>query len=138
MDKFYRNGFWYPSICSVLILIVCCANPTGAQSPASETPITEDTNSSSTLEKPDDSNSTEVPLNKSLWLESAKVDLKKWPARIFEDSKYTFFKADNITALILAGGASIAMHETDADDNIWENCQKHRVFGAVEKVPSIR
>ncbi len=129
MDKFYRNGCWYPSICSVLILIVCCANPIGAQSPAPEIPINnEDTNSSSMLEKPDDSSSTEVPLNKSLWLESATVDLKNWPGRIFEDSKYTLLKDGNMTALLLAGGASIAMHQSSADKNIAGNFERHRIF----------
>lgn len=62
------------------------------------------------------------------WLESAKVDLAKLPSRFIEDSRYTFFRKDNMTLLALAGGASIAMHNTDADDHIWENCQRHRVF----------
>jgi hypothetical protein len=112
-----------------LISIVCCVNPVRAQSPTPETTINnEDTNSSSILEKPDDSNLAEAPSNKSLWWESAKVDLKKLPGRIVEDSKYTFLRADNMTALLLAGGASIAMHQSRADKNIAENFERHQVF----------
>ena len=100
----------------------------GLQLQASETPIADDINSSSELEKPDDSNGVEVPLDKCLWRESAKADSARFPHRFIEDSKYTFLRTDNIIALLLAGGASIAMHNTDADNNIWDNCQSHSVF----------
>jgi membrane-associated phospholipid phosphatase len=33
-----------------------------------------------------------------------------------------------MTALLLAGGASIAMHNTDADDSIQDSVRSHRVF----------
>jgi len=124
MDKLYRNGFRLLSAC----FIICCSNLTSVQLFASGTPVTEDANSSGILEKPDDSNLVKVSLNKSLWWESVRADLDKFPDRFIEDSKYTFLRTDNITALLLAGGASIAMHNTDADDNIRENCQRHRVF----------
>jgi membrane-associated phospholipid phosphatase len=128
MDKFYRNGFWLLSVCLVLILIVYCDRPIRAQLPALESSIAEDANSSSSLEKPEDSNRAEVPSGKCLWWESVKVDAHRLPHRFIEDSKYTFLRTDNITALLLAGGASIAMHNTEADDNIWKNCRSHHVF----------
>jgi len=68
------------------------------------------------------------PLKKGDCLEAARTDLGKWPNRIFEDSKSTFLRMDNIAALMLAGGASIAMHNTDADKNIAENMERHRTF----------
>jgi membrane-associated phospholipid phosphatase len=65
---------------------------------------------------------------KSRFLESAKVDFANWPGRVIEDSKYTFLRKDNITALLLAGGASIAMHNGRADDDLAGNFENHRVF----------
>ena len=62
---------------------------------------------------------------KHLWYEAAKEDLRKWPKRLKEDSKETFLRADNATALLLAGGASIIMHNTHADTNIERHFDKH-------------
>jgi membrane-associated phospholipid phosphatase len=68
------------------------------------------------------------PLKKGGYFEAARTDIGKWPNRIFEDSKSTFLRMDNIAALMLVGGASIAMHNTDADKNIAENMDRHRTF----------
>jgi len=65
---------------------------------------------------------------KSRFLESAKVDFANWPGGIVEDSKYAFLRKDNITALLLAGGASIAMNNSGADDDIADNFENHRLF----------
>jgi hypothetical protein len=62
------------------------------------------------------------------WLESAKADLVKFPNRLIDDSKDTFLRADNITALLLAGGASIAMHNSSADKNLAKNFSRHQAF----------
>ena len=62
------------------------------------------------------------------WLEAAGEDFSKWPGRVFEDSKTTFLRSDNIITLLLAGGASAAMHNSEADDNIEKNFSKHKVF----------
>ena len=71
----------------------------------------------------------ENPSTNSLWFKSAKADLANLPDRFIEGSRDTFFRGDNITALLLAGGASIAMHNSDADDDIQNNVRKHRQFG---------
>jgi hypothetical protein len=68
------------------------------------------------------------PSKRLLFLQSARVDLANWPSRILEDSRDTFLERNNLTALLLAGGASIAMHNTDADRNLAENFERHRVF----------
>jgi len=73
-------------------------------------------------------NRTEEQLQTSRFLESAKSDFLNLPGRIIEDSKEVFLRPDNMTALLLAGGASIAMHSTDADDNLSGNFDRHRVF----------
>jgi len=98
MIKYCRNGFWLGVVCAALILSSGCESQ------------------------------TENPSRKSLWFKSAKSDVASLPNRFIEDSRDAFFRADNLTALLLAGGASIAMHNTDADDNLNENFQRHRVF----------
>ncbi len=61
-------------------------------------------------------------------IESTAGDFANWPSRILEDSKESFLRADNLTALLLAGGASVAMHNSDADKNLAEHFGKHRVL----------
>ena len=62
------------------------------------------------------------------FLESARTDFGEWPKRIIEDSRDTFLDKGNLNILLLAGGASIAMHNTDADENIHDNCKRHQIF----------
>jgi len=71
---------------------------------------------------------TEQPSEKEDWFESFRYDFINWPDRIIEDSKETFLRTDNITALLLAGGASIAMHNTDADESLAGNFERHHGF----------
>ncbi len=73
-------------------------------------------------------NQTEQLSNNGNFFESARSDFSNWPVRIIEDSKDTFLRRDNVTALLLAGGASIAMHNSDADDKLAGNFERHRVF----------
>ncbi|GAH38877.1 unnamed protein product, partial [marine sediment metagenome] len=63
------------------------------------------------------------------FFESATINIEDWPKRIIEDSKETFLRPDNMTALLLAGGASIAMHSSGADKKLDENFDDHHVFG---------
>jgi membrane-associated phospholipid phosphatase len=98
MAKFNCEGLWLGFVCAVFTLVAGCGNQ------------------------------TENLSKKNLWLESTKADLGRFPDRFIEDSKSTFLRTDNITALLLAGGASIAMHNSDADKNIAENFARHRTF----------
>ena len=61
-------------------------------------------------------------------LESATFNIEDWPRRIIADSKETFLRPGNMTALLLAGGASIAMHSSGADKELAENFDNPRVF----------
>jgi hypothetical protein len=67
------------------------------------------------------------------FLTSFKQDFLSWPDRIIEDSKDTFLVQDNVIPLLLAGGASIAMHNTEADENLQENFENHQ---AIDGFPS--
>lgn len=60
-------------------------------------------------------------------IDIAKTDLSNLPHTIFEDSKDTFLAKDNLIALLLAGGASIAMNQ-DADNEIANHFKKHHYF----------
>ncbi|MHC4658222.1 MAG: phosphatase PAP2 family protein [Planctomycetota bacterium] len=100
MSSFCRNARWLGVVCAGLILAGGCAN----------------TSQNGQLSEPNG------------FFESIKSDFMNWPNRIMEDSNDTFMRKDNLTALLLAGGASIAMHNTDADDNLNDNFRRHRVF----------
>ena len=71
---------------------------------------------------------TEDSSSKMLWFKSAKADAAKLPARFIEDSKDTFTRTDNLAALLLAGAASIAMHNSSADKDIQDHVERHRQF----------
>ena len=68
--------------------------------------------------------STESSKRESVF-DAAKEDLDKWPDRLWSDTKATFTKADNIAALLLAGGASIAMHQ-ETDEKIADYLDRHQ------------
>jgi membrane-associated phospholipid phosphatase len=73
-------------------------------------------------------NQKEKASREPLWLKAGKADLAKWPNRLIEDSKESFLRIDNMTALLLAGGASIAMYDSNIDKDIAEHFEKHRSF----------
>jgi hypothetical protein len=52
----------------------------------------------------------------------------EFPATFISDANETFTKPNNLAALLLAGGASIIMHNTDADKNLNDNFEHHRAF----------
>jgi membrane-associated phospholipid phosphatase len=54
--------------------------------------------------------------------------VNEFPATFLSDVNATFTNSTNIAALLLTGGASIAMHNTDADKNLNENFRRHRAF----------
>ncbi len=120
MKIFCSNGFWLGFVCGGLIFAAGCANPV-RNKPA-------DAPSTNLAEISNGTNQTEDQSSKSLWLESAKADLGRLPDRFLEDSKATFLRGDNIAALLLAGGASVAMNNTDADKNIAKNFARHPTF----------
>jgi membrane-associated phospholipid phosphatase len=61
-------------------------------------------------------------------------DLSMFPARIFSDANETFSKSSNLAALLLAGGASIAMLNTDADKNINDNLHRRAFNDTTDKI----
>ncbi len=150
MDKFRWNGFWLGAVCAASFFAAGCAgpvrrtplrgNPNQTPAPLEVWPVdgADDANvllltgpEAPALHLAEVSNGarqTKNLSNKSLFLESAKVDFINWPRRIIKDSKDTLLKTDNITPLLLAGGASIAMHHSNADKRIAKHFEKHGAF----------
>ncbi len=130
--RLYRsNGLWIRLLCVVLLFAAGCATQT--------TNTTEQTAQVKVEAAPPQQESAEdikdqedTAPKKHLWYEAAKEDLRKWPRRLKEDSKETFLRADNATALLLAGGASIIMHNTHADTNIERHFDKHAALHGFE------
>ncbi len=112
-----------------LILAGGCASPVRRTAPygdpnkasvASALPVAEISNGSNQMEE-----LSGAPA-KSLFFESARNDFADLPNNILEDSKDTFLRSDNITALLLAGGATIAMNQ-GPDKDIEGYFDKHEV-----------
>jgi hypothetical protein len=121
----YRNnGLWIRLFCAGLIFAAGCASQT-TKAPEQNTQAQSE--SASPQAEPEQSarNEKESDPNEALWWRSIKQDVRKWPNRLKGDVKETFLRPDNATALLLAAGASIAMHNSDVDDNIKEHFDKH-------------
>ena len=111
MSVYRRNGFLLRIFFTSLIFAAGCANNDNFSNQQSS-PRTQTENSSS------NSSSGSV-------IDTTVEDLKEWPDRLWDDTKVTFTQPDNITALLLAGGASIAMHQ-EADEKIADYFEKHQ------------
>jgi membrane-associated phospholipid phosphatase len=128
MRAYYWNGCWLGAVFVCLILAAGCANPVRG------TPPCENPNKASAVfttpetEISNEANQTNDLSQTSRFFESAKTDFANWPNRIIEDSKDSLFRKDNFTALLLAGGASIAMHQSDADKDIAKNFESNNTF----------
>jgi membrane-associated phospholipid phosphatase len=56
------------------------------------------------------------------------TDFNDLASRFLGDVNETFTKSNNLAALLLTGGASIVLHNTDADRNLNDNFNSHRAF----------
>jgi hypothetical protein len=124
MIKNRRNGLWQRIFFVFLIFASGCSN-SGPKISEREnnTPAESDSQSKET-----DSNPTEQiknDPNEPPWLRSAKKDCVEWPHRFLDDSKETFTRPDNITALLLAGAASAVM-DRDADKRVANYLERHQ------------
>lgn len=61
-------------------------------------------------------------------LELAKSSTENWPQRIIKDTKESFLRPDNLSILLLAGGATVALHSSGADDKVADNFRDHHSF----------
>jgi hypothetical protein len=148
-----RGKYWLAFVCAVLFLAAGCANPVKNKAPAAPaSPAAEtsnEANQANDLHQPDNSpksagggianlpnkiikNSKEgladVSETSGYVLEAAIGDVNNWPKRIIQDSKESFLRADNLSILLLAGGASVALHSSGADEKVADNFEDHHSF----------
>ncbi len=135
MRTYYWNGYWLRFICAGLILAAGCAG-SGPQTPF----IAFGVRANEANDLPKTGNFIESAVGglsetgdligsaAGNLIETTASDLTNWPSKILEDSKKSFLRADNLTALLLAGSASVAMHSSDADKNLAEHFERHRVL----------
>jgi hypothetical protein len=55
-------------------------------------------------------------------------DAKKFPSVFWGDTKKTYLDGGNLMLLLMAGGGSIALHDSGADEKIGDHFEKHRSF----------
>ncbi|MHC4229337.1 MAG: phosphatase PAP2 family protein, partial [Planctomycetota bacterium] len=124
MKIYRRNGFWMRLFCAGLAFAAGCA---GTATNLPEQSAQAQRESESTPPEPEQrvTEEKESDPNEPLWWKYGKEGLSRWPKRLIADSKESFLRADNMTALLLAGGASIIMHNTHADTNIERHFDKH-------------
>ena len=124
MRVYRSNGLWIRLLCAGLVFAAGCASPaTKTREQSANVEVESESPRPESAQPITDEKDSEP--RKHLWYEAAKEDLRKWPKRLIADSKESFLRSDNMTALLLAGGASIVMHNTHADTNIERHFDKH-------------
>jgi hypothetical protein len=144
-----RNKFWLAFICAVLLSVAAYANP--AENKSSAVPVSHAAKTSNNANNVSDSNSQksakagianipgkiikdskkgldDASETSGYILELAKSSADKWPQRIIKGTKESFLRPDNLSIILLAGGASVALHSSDADDKIADNFEDHHSF----------
>ncbi len=112
---------WISFFCAGLVFSAGCGNN---MTSASRPNATEAASAQTEIERQEAPDNKSDP-NEPLWLEYGKRDLRKWPKRLMADAKASFLRLDNATALLLAGGASIIMHNDGSDKEIARYFDKH-------------
>jgi hypothetical protein len=145
-----RGKYWPVLVCAVLFLTAGCADPVKNKALAAPvSPVTETSNQANNSNQPDnpiksagagiakfsgkiikDSKEglADVSETSGYVLEAAVGDINSWPKRIIQDSKESFLRVDNLSILLLAGGASIALHSSGADEKVADNFEDHHIF----------
>lgn len=73
--------------------------------------------------EPNDVNDPNAPIRATgnFW-----QDAKVFPKTAFSDAQKTYFNSNNLLLILMAGGGSIALHDSHADDKIADNFKDHR------------
>ncbi len=124
MKTYRRNEFWMRLFCAGLAFAAGCAG-TATNLPEQSAHAQGESESTPPESEQRVTEEKESDPNEPLWWKYGKEDLSMWPKRLIADSRESFLRVDNMTALLLAGGASIIMHNTHADTNIERHFDKH-------------
>ncbi|MDD5327934.1 MAG: phosphatase PAP2 family protein [Phycisphaerae bacterium] len=118
-----RGEYWLVFVCAALFL----ADGFAATAKPAETNTTGIANQ--TIENSKKQNALEDLSETSGHLvELAKSNTKDWPWSIIRDTKESFLRPDNLSILLLAGGASVALHSSGADEKVADNFEDHHSF----------
>jgi len=129
MRAYCRNKCWLASVCAALFLAAGCASQENYETGNFPKSAGVDIANLPNKIIEDSKNGLEgLSETSGYLLELAKANTSDWPKRIIEDSKESFLRPDNLSILLLAGGASVAMHNTGADRKLDENFDDHHVF----------
>ena len=73
--------------------------------------------------EPNDVNDPNAPIRATgnFW-----QDAKVFPKTALSDAQKTYFNSNNLLLILMAGGGSIALHDSHADDKIADNFEDHR------------
>ena len=130
----YTNQYSLRILLATLILAACCTNQaTGLYSISGKSTFLDSGQTTyaallgASAESTKKTSEHRPEESKSL-SDFTKDYIKGWPDRVREDTKACFLKRNNIIALSLACGASIALHSSGADDQVARNFRKHQVF----------
>jgi len=115
MTKTPRNGLLFLILCAMLFFAGGCAGPALPQPIENQIQAVQD-------------DSQPVPKKYST-VESLGRDILTLPETIIYESKDIIGDKNNAIALLLAGGASIAMHNTGADGKIADNFRDNQILG---------
>jgi membrane-associated phospholipid phosphatase len=130
--RVYRSRrLWIGLFYACLIFTSSCANQT-AKPPTGDFQDLSDSASPQNESERQVAEQKQGDANEPLWLKYGKRDLRKWPKRLIADSKATFLRFDNATALLLAGGASIIMDNDGSDKEIARYFEKHSSLDGFE------
>ena len=62
------------------------------------------------------------------------IDINSFSRMLFLDANETFTRPANLAALLLAGGGSVALHNTNADKNINDNLHRRNFNDTTDKI----
>jgi len=129
MRRLGRNGYRLRIFCAVLILVPGCGVQVGDNQLMEKQTIQESSSQNIADEQTPTKDSSDEPAEANVILDSLWNDLWTLPDTIIEETPEILGTKNNLLYLLMAGGASIAMHNSRADREIAENFNLHRTLG---------
>ena len=126
MDKLRQNGCWPRVFCTILILVSGCGGQFERHAPQGTAESIDNPKSQATRNQQQISeNKSETILKPDSVLDSLWQDLWTLPETIVAESTEIAGDRNKLIPLLLAGGASVALHQTNADQEVANNFKHH-------------
>ncbi|HIJ70505.1 MAG TPA: phosphatase PAP2 family protein [Planctomycetes bacterium] len=124
MQKLRRNRCRFYILFVILVFLPACTTGRKDSHLTEKQTICQNSSPAKTVPS-----TTNTDPNKADVLDSLWKDVWTLPDTIIEESKEIIAAGNNLTYLLMAGGASIAMHNTKADHEIADNFDLNRALG---------